>query len=104
MWLSQTTTHSKLLELGKNKKVHEFDAVVVGGADGAGGVEFFELGEAGFCAGAFADLGFVAVKVSADVFERDDSLVKEGDLFGAGEDEVLGDFDGELYKNEYLLL
>jgi hypothetical protein len=90
------------LELSWNKKVHEFDGVVVGSADGAGGVEFFELGEAGFGAGAFADLGFVAVKVSADVFEGDDCLVEESDLFGTGEDEVLGDFDGKLNKFEYV--
>ena len=60
------------------------------------------MGEAGFSAGTFADLRFVAVKVSADVFEGDDCLVEESDLFGTGEDEVLGDFDGKLNKFEFV--
>ena len=60
------------------------------------------MSETGFGAGAFADLRFVAVKVSADVFEGDDCLVEESDLFGAGEDEVLGDFYGKLNKYEFV--
>ena len=59
------------------------------------------MGKAGFGAGAFADLGFVAVNVSVGIFKGDDCLVEESDLFGTGEDEGLGDFDGKLNKFEY---
>jgi hypothetical protein len=37
-----------------------------------------------------------AVEVAADVLDGDGAGVVDGDLFGAGEDEILGDFDSQL--------
>jgi hypothetical protein len=70
-----------------------FDGGVGADADLYARVEVFELCEGCFGAGDLADVFVPAVEVASDVFDGDGVRVVDGDLFGSGQDEVLGDLD-----------
>lgn len=69
---------------------------VVGDAHVHAGVEVLELGERGLGARDLADVLGAAVEVAAEVLDGDGAGIVDGDLFGAGEDQILGDLDSQL--------
>jgi hypothetical protein len=60
------------------------------------GVKILELIERGFCQGEFPHVFGTAVEIATHLLWSDFAGVEDGDLLGAGQDEVLGDFDSEL--------
>lgn len=76
--------------------VHELDGGVSGNADIDVWVEILELREGGFCPRDLADVFMAAVEVPAHVLNGDGVGIKDGDLFGPSEDEILGNLDSQL--------
>lgn len=86
----------KIFRAEIKNKLHKFDAIVCCGVDCAAWVEFFQLSQTCFSSGGISNLIGAAVEISSYVFDRDNGLIKECDLFGACENEIFGDFDRKL--------
>lgn len=86
-------TQSKFLELISSKKLHEFYAVVLDYIYRAAWIQFLQLGEASIRSRIFSDLALVAIKISSDVFDGNNGLIKQTHLLWTSQNKVFSNLN-----------